>query len=47
MWDAHKFCKRSFHSLRHDFVSGLPNNGVAPPEQCRKMNVIVILRIHT
>jgi integrase len=34
--NGHKFCKRSFHSLRHGFVSGLANHGVAP-EQRRAM----------
>lgn len=34
--NGHKFCKRSFHSLRHGFVSGLANQGVAP-EQRRAM----------
>jgi integrase len=34
--NGHKFCKRSFHSLRHGFVSGLANRGVAP-EQRRAM----------
>jgi integrase len=30
--NGHKFCKRSFHSLRHGVVSGLANKGV-PREQ--------------
>ena len=34
--NGNKFCKRSFHSLRHGFVSGLANHGVAP-EQRRAM----------
>ena len=34
--NGHKFCKRTFHSLRHGFVSGLANVGVAP-EQRRAM----------
>jgi integrase len=32
--NGHKFCKRTFHSLRHGIVSGLANQGV-PPEQRR------------
>lgn len=28
--NGHKFCRRSFHSLRHGFVSGLANKGVIP-----------------
>lgn len=32
--NGHKFCKRTFHSLRHGFVSALANEGV-PPEQRR------------
>ena len=30
--NGHKFCKRSFHSLRHGVVSGMANKGV-PQEQ--------------
>lgn len=32
--NGHKFCRRSFHSLRHGLVSGLANKGV-PSEQGR------------
>lgn len=28
--NGQKFCRRSFHSLRHGFVSGLANGGVQP-----------------
>jgi integrase len=31
--NGHKFCKRTFHSLRHGFVSGLANEGVAPEQR--------------
>ena len=31
--NGHKFCKRSFHSLRHGVVSGLANSGVAPEQR--------------
>jgi integrase len=31
--NGHKFCKRTFHSLRHGFVSGLANRGVAPEQR--------------
>jgi len=31
--NGHKFCKRSFHSLRHGLVSGLANKGVAPEQR--------------
>ena len=31
--NGHKFCKRSFHSLRHGLVSGLANKGVVPEQR--------------
>ena len=31
--NGHKFCKRTFHSLRHGFVSALANQGVAPEQR--------------
>lgn len=31
--NGHNFCRRTFHSLRHGFVSGLANEGVAPEQR--------------